>query len=371
MIIKNADVFTEEGIFIKKDVSIQGEVFSEFTQDEQIVDGTDCWLIPGLTDIHFHGCMGYDFCDGTEEAIQAIADYEASVGVTTIAPATMTFGEEKLIQIAKAANAHKNEKGAILCGINMEGPFISMEKKGAQNGKYIHKPDVDMFDRIQDAAGGLFKLVDIAPEVEGAMEFIKAKKGEVVLSIAHSNTDYDTAKTAIEAGVTHVTHLYNAMNPITHRNPGPIIAASDDKVCEAELICDNVHIHPAVVRNTLKMFGEDRVIFISDTMMAAGLNDGMYELGGQPVIVKGNLATLEDGTIAGSNTNLMKCMVTAVKEMDVPLEVAVKCAAVNPAKSIGIYDKYGSITNEKIANAVLLNKSDLSVKQVILKGSCI
>ncbi len=371
MIIKNADVFTEEGIFVKKDVNIQGGLFSEFTEDEQVLDGTDCWLIPGLTDIHFHGCVGYDFCDGTEEAIQAIADYEASVGVTTIAPATMTFGEEKLIQIAKAANAHKNEKGAILCGINMEGPFISMEKKGAQNGKYIHKPDVEMFDRIQEAAGGLFKLVDIAPEVDGAMEFIKAKKGEVVLSIAHSNTDYDTAKAAIEAGVTHVTHLYNAMNPITHRNPGPIIAASDDKVCEAELICDNVHIHPAVVRNTLKMFGENRVIFISDTMMAAGLNDGMYELGGQPVIVKGNLATLEDGTIAGSNTNLMKCMVTAVKEMDVPLEVAVKCAAVNPAKSIGIYDKYGSITNGKVANAVLLNKSDLSIKQVILKGSCI
>ena len=210
MIIKNADVYTEDGIFVKKDVCMEGEVFCESTNEEQVLDGSDCWLIPGLTDIHFHGCVGYDFCDGTEEAIQAIADYEASVGVTTIAPATMTFGEEKLMEIAKAAKAHKNEKGAVLCGINMEGPFISMEKKGAQNGKYIHKPDVEMFDRLQEAAGGLFKLVDIAPEVEGAMEFIKAKRGDVVLSIAHSNADYDTAKAAIEAGVTHVTHLYNA-----------------------------------------------------------------------------------------------------------------------------------------------------------------
>ena len=158
------------------------------------------------------------------------------------------------------------------------------------------------------------------------------------------------------------------MNPINHRAPGPIIAAADDEYCEAELICDNVHIHPAIVRNTFKMFGEDRVIFISDTMEAAGLEDGMYELGGQPVIVKGNRATLEDGTIAGSNTNLMKCMRTAVKQMGIPLEKAVKCAAVNPAKSIGIYDQYGSITPGKVANAVLLDQETLEIKGVILKG---
>ena len=373
MIIRNAEVYTEQGIFEKKDIAVCGEQFAEESAaagecDGEILDGEGCYLIPGLTDIHFHGCVGRDFCDGTEEAIQAIADYEASVGVTTIVPATMTFSEEKLTEIAKAARNHKNEKGAILCGINMEGPFITMKKKGAQNGKYVHRPDVEMFDRLQKEAGGLFKLVDIAPEVEGAMEFIRAKKDEVVLSIAHTDTDYETAKEAIEAGVSHVTHLYNAMNPINHRNPGPIIAASDDDTCEAELICDGVHIHPAVVRNTLKMFGSDRVIFISDTMMAAGLPDGMYELGGQPVRAQGNRATLEDGTLAGSNTNLMECMRTAVLQMHVPLETAVRCAAVNSAKSVGIYDRYGSITPGKVANAVLLRKEDLTVKQVILKG---
>lgn len=369
MIIKNAEVFTEEGVFEKKDIYIQNGVFVENApEDDQVIDATGCYAIPGLTDIHFHGCMGKDFCDGTEEAIQTIADYEASVGVTTIAPATMTFSEATLMDIAHAAKAHKNEHGAILCGINMEGPFIAMKKKGAQNGKYIHKPDVAMFDRIQEASGGLFKLVDIAPEVEDAMDFIKAKKGEVVLSIAHTTTDYETAKEAIDAGVTHMTHLYNAMNPINHRNPGPIIAAAEDERVEAEIICDNVHIHPAIVRNTFKMFGPDRMIFISDTMMAAGLDDGMYELGGQPVIVKGNRATLEDGTLAGSNTNLMDCMRVAVKEMNIPLEIAVRCAAVNPAKSIGIYDKYGSITPGKVANVVLLKKDDLAIDQVILKG---
>ncbi|NCC43619.1 MAG: N-acetylglucosamine-6-phosphate deacetylase [Clostridia bacterium] len=372
MIIKNAEVYTEEGIFKDTDVYIKDGIFVESAEeasgDGQIIDGTGCYLIPGLTDIHFHGCVGRDFCDGTGEAISAIAEYEASQGVTTIVPATMTFSEEKLIQIAKAAKAHKNEKGAILCGINMEGPFIAMKKKGAQNGKYIHKPDIEMFDRIQKTSGGLFKLVDLAPEEEGAMEFIKAKKDEVVLSIAHTTTDYETAKAAIDAGVHHMTHLYNAMNPINHREPGPIIAASDNETCEAELICDGVHIHPAIVRNTLKMFGPDRIIFISDTMMAAGLEDGNYELGGQPVIVKGNRATLEDGTLAGSNTNLMNCMRVAVRKMQVPLETAVRCAAVNPAKSVGIYEQYGSITPGKVANAVLLKKETLETVQVILKG---
>lgn len=371
MIIKNAEVYTEEGVFEKRDIYICDGRFTDQAADAddgQVIDGEGCYAIPGLTDIHFHGCVGRDFCDGTEEAIQAIADYEASVGVTTIVPATMTFSEEKLMSIARAAREHKNEKGAILCGINMEGPFIAMKKKGAQNGKYIHKPDIEMFDRLQKESGGLFKLVDLAPEVEGAMEFIEAKKDEVVLSIAHTTADYETAKAAIDAGVHHMTHLYNAMNPISHREPGPVIAASDDERCEAELICDGVHIHPAVVRNTLKMFGPDRVIFISDTMMAAGLPDGLYELGGQPVTARGNRATLEDGTLAGSNTNLMECMKTAVKQMNVPLETAVRCAAVNSAKSVGIYDQYGSITPGKTANAVLLDKNDLEVKQVILKG---
>lgn len=373
MIIKNAEVFTEEGIFEKKDICIRdGKFVSEDSgEDQEILDGSGCYAIPGLTDIHFHGCVGYDFCDGTEEAIQAIADYQASVGVTTIVPATMTFSEDKLAEIGRAAKAHKNQRGAELCGINMEGPFIAPAKKGAQNGKYIHKPDIAMFDRLQEASGNMFRLVDLAPEVEGAMEFIRAKKDEVVLSIAHTTADYETAKAAIEAGVHHVTHLYNAMNPINHREPGPVIAASDDSCCQAELICDGVHIHPAVVRNTLKMFGKERVIFVSDTMMAAGLDDGMYELGGQPVIVKGNRATLEDGTLAGSNTNLMDCMKVAVRQMNVPLETAVWCAAVNPAKCVGIYDSCGSITPGKKANLVLLKKENLETVKVILRGEAL
>ena len=377
MIIKNASVFTEEGRFAKQDIFIKDGKFvmsAEEADGEEIIDAKECFAVPGLTDIHFHGCMGHDFCDGTREAITALAEYEASVGVTSIVPATMTLGEDTLQGICETAAAYvkevKNDKAADLCGINMEGPFVAASKKGAQNGAYIRKPDVEMFDKLNQASGNMIKLVAIAPEVEDAMEFIKAKKDETVLSVAHTATDYDTAMEAFEKGATHVTHLYNAMNPYTHRAPGPIAAAADSGA-EVELICDGVHIHPAVVRTTFKIFGDDKVILISDSMMATGLEDGDYSLGGQAVKVVGNLATLADGTIAGSATNLMDCMRTAVQKMHIPLESAVKCAAVNSAKSVGIYDKYGSITPGKVANVVLLKKNDLALEKVILRGKAL
>lgn len=377
MIIKNASVFTEEGRFAKQDIFIKDGKFvmsAEEADGEEIIDAKECFAVPGLTDIHFHGCMGHDFCDGTREAITAMAEYEASVGVTSIVPATMTLGEDTLQGICETAAAYvkevKNDKAADLCGINMEGPFVAASKKGAQNGAYIRKPDVEMFDKLNRASGNMIKLVAIAPEVEDAMEFIKAKKDETVLSVAHTATDYDTAMEAFEKGATHVTHLYNAMNPYTHRAPGPIAAAADSEA-EVELICDGVHIHPAVVRTTFKIFGDDKVILISDSMMATGLEDGDYSLGGQAVKVVGNLATLADGTIAGSATNLMDCMRTAVQKMHIPLESAVKCAAVNSAKSVGIYDKYGSITPGKVANVVLLKKNDLALEKVILRGKAL
>lgn len=370
MKIINAKVFTEDCAFEEKEICISKEYISHSSGDDVCIDAAGCIAIPGLTDIHFHGCMGQDFCNGTQEAIQTIADYQLANGITAICPATMTYDEETLTGICRAAAAHVNgQKGADLVGINMEGPFISLAKKGAQNPKYIHKPDTEMFRRLHKEANGLIKLVDLAPEEEGAMDFISALKGEVVLSIAHTTADFDTAAEALRRGASHITHLYNAMPSFTHRAPGVIGAAVDDPHCEAELICDGIHIHPAVVRTTFKMFGDDRVILISDSMEATGLKDGEYSLGGQAVHVVGNRATLEcDGTIAGSATNLMDCMRTAVQKMGIPLASAVKCAAVNPAKSIGIYDRYGSISVGKYANIVLLDENTLETKKIIFRG---
>ncbi|MDO4650045.1 MAG: N-acetylglucosamine-6-phosphate deacetylase [Eubacteriales bacterium] len=368
MIIKNALVYTEFGSFEEKNVYTEGEFLSSSSSDDLEIDGRDCYLIPGLTDIHFHGCVGHDFCDGTPESIAAIARYEASVGVTTMVPATMTLGFEKLSQICTAAAQYPNQEGAILCGINMEGPFISMERKGAQNGEYVHLPDVEMFRKLNALSDNKVKLLAIAPETEGAKEFIEALHSEVVLSAAHTTADYDCASRAFENGVHHVTHLYNAMSGLSHRAPGVVGAASDHENVEAELICDGVHIHPATVRQTFKLFGEDRLIMISDSMEATGMPDGTYSLGGQEVFKRGNLATLKDGTIAGSVTNLMDCVRTAVLQMGIPLETAIRCAAVNSAKSVGIYDRYGSITEGKVANLVLLRKETLETVQVILRG---
>jgi len=366
--IINASVYTEEGVFRQMDVYTDGERISEDSTDNVVIDGQGCYLIPGLTDIHFHGCMGHDFCDGTHKSIETMAVYEASQGVTTIVPATMTLGRDTLKKICEAAASYPNEKGAVLCGINMEGPFISLARKGAQNGAYVHRPDAEMFRELNAASGNQVKLLAIAPEEPGAMECIEALNEEVVLSVAHTTADYETAAEAFQKGVHHVTHLYNAMSGISHRAPGVVGAAADHEQVEAELICDGIHIHPATVRQTFKMFGDDRIILISDSMEATGMPDGEYALGGQKVIKKGNRAELEDGTIAGSATNLMDCLRVAVQKMRIPLESAVKCAAVNPARSVGIYDRYGSITPGKTANLVLLKKEDLSTVKVILKG---
>ncbi len=378
MIIRNASVYTEDGIFIEKDIYIADGCFvdsEDKVTDRQVVSGAGCYAIPGLTDIHFHGCMGYDFCDGTREAIDEMAAYELSVGVTNIVPATMTLSEEMLLLICQTARSYAeegfHENRARFQGINMEGPFLSMEKKGAQNGAYIHVPDVEMFERLNQASGNRVRLLDVAPEVDGAMELIEKCHDKAVISLAHTCADYHTAMQAFDAGASHMTHLYNAMPPYSHRAPGPIGAAADKEKVEVELITDGVHIHPASVRTTFKIFGDGRIIFISDSMRATGLDDGEYTLCGQDVKVTGNRAVLADGTIAGSATNLLDCMRTAVLRMGIPLESAVKCATANPAKSVGIYDEYGSISPGKKADVVLLRKEDLSLKHVILEGGLV
>lgn len=374
--IQGGKVFREEGKFEETVLYFAGEqIVSEDTYrslegEEETIDARGCYVIPGLTDIHFHGCVGHDCCDGTVEALEAIADYELSQGVTSITPATMTMPEDTLTEVAHAAAAFSPERGADFCGLYMEGPFISAKKKGAQKEEYVRKPDLAMFERLQAASGNKFRTVVVAPETEGAMDFIKSLAGKVNISLAHMTADYETASEALECGATEITHLYNAMPPLSHREPGPIGAAFDHPGCRVELICDGVHIHPAVVRATFRLFGDDRVIIISDSMRAAGMPDGEYELGGQKVYVKGKHAVLEDGTLAGSVTSLMNCVRTVVKEMDVPLESAIKCAAVNPAKAVGIYDRYGSLTPGKLANIVLLDQ-ELELVQVYKHGKAV
>lgn len=371
MIIRNAKVFSDGCRFVEKDLVIRdGRVVfgAAPLPEEEVLDAQGAYALPGLVDIHFHGAVGHDFCDADEAGLQAIADFEASKGVLAICPATMTFDEEILNGIMDVASAHKNERGADLVGINMEGPYISPNKVGAQNPKYVMGADAGMFRRLQERSGGLIKLVDIAPEVEGNLDFIRDCHNETRISIAHTCADYDTAKAAFAAGASHMTHLYNAMPGITHRDPGPIIAALEEGA-EVELITDGVHIHPAMVRFTFNTFGDDHVILIADSMMACGLPDGEYSLGGQAVTVRGPRATLTEhpGTIAGSATCLYDCMKHAVLDMGVPLASAVRAASLNPARSIGIDADYGSLEAGRWGNVILADEQ-LNILKVIRKG---
>ena len=374
MIIKNANIYTPEHTFRTGDLVIRdGRIaFGAAPQEgEQVLDAKGAYALPGLVDIHFHGAVGHDFCDADEAGLQAIADFEASKGVLAICPATMTFSEEILNGIMDAAAAHKNGRGADLVGINMEGPYISPRKIGVQNPKYVQGTDAAMFRRLQQRSGGLIKLVDVAPEEPGNLDFIRDCAGEVRISIAHTCTSYETAKEAFAAGASHMTHLYNAMPGITHREPGPIIAALEDHA-EVELITDGVHIHPAMVRFTFNTFGDDRVVLIADSMMACGLPDGAYSLGGQAVTVRGPRATLTEhpDTIAGSATCLYDCMRRAVVDMGVPLESAVRAASENPARSIGVDADYGTLAPGRYGNVILAD-DDLNILTVVQKGKII
>ncbi|MDY2725440.1 MAG: N-acetylglucosamine-6-phosphate deacetylase [Anaerostipes faecalis] len=385
MIIKNIKVYTEKnkfenGIIITKSDRIEQVMQGVEPQcinneNEEIIDGQGCYCIPGMIDLHFHGCKGYDFCDGTLEAIDQIARYEASIGVTSIAPATMTLPVAELEQILKTGADYRKKQleenmisRADLVGINMEGPFISKIKKGAQDERNIVPCDIDVYRRFQKAADGLVKFIGIAPEESDTDEFIKTVKGEVSVSLAHTNADYDKAKKAFDAGANHAVHLYNAMPPFTHREPGVVGAVADSKHVMAEIICDGIHIHPATVRATFEMLGKERMVLISDSMRAAGMPDGQYTLGGLDVKVKGKHATLvSDGALAGSVTTLPDCVRTVVREMQIPLETAIACATTNPAKSLGIDKLYGSIQQGKKANLVLWDK-ELNLKAVIKDG---
>lgn len=368
MRITGAQVFDLQEGFVQRDICFDGRLLSGSSADGKTYDASGCYVIPGLTDVHFHGCMGRDFSDAEPEGLEIMAQYELSRGVTQICPAGMTLTEEQLTKICQVAAAHRaaDKPGAALCGINLEGPFLSMAKKGAQNGAWLHAPDVAMFRRLMAASQGLVKLVSIAPEEPGAMEFIEAVEGEVTVSIAHTTADYDTSMEAFRLGARQVTHLFNAMPAFTHRAPGVVGAAADDSA-HVEIISDGIHLHPSVVRAVFAMFGNDRVCLISDSMRAAGMPNGEYSLGGQKVIMNDGKATLEDGTIAGSATCLAECFRRAVK-FGVPLETALKAATINPAQAVGLFDEVGSITTGKRADVLILNKETLQPETIFIGG---
>ena len=372
MRIINGRVFDLEQGFLSRDVLTDGGQIASASGDDRILDAAGCYVIPGLVDVHFHGCVGEDFSDATPDGLQKIADFELSQGVAYLCPAGMTLPEDQLTAICKNTAAHraKHSGGAEVVGAHLEGPFLCMAKKGAQNGDYLHDPDTAMLKRLQEAAEGCVRLVTLAPEQPNSIEFIKAAvEMGVTVSVGHTTADYNTARAAFEAGASHATHLFNAMPPLAHRDPGVIGAAFDVPHVQPELICDGIHVHGSAVRAAFRLFGKERMILISDSLRATGMPDGEYPFGGQMIEVHGNRATIlgHPETLAGSVTSLMGCLRQAVS-FGIPLADAVRACTYNPARSIGIDGRAGTLDVGKEASIVLLDQKDLSIKAIVFKG---
>lgn len=366
---ENGWIFAD-GRFVRGGFSVENGRFAHVLEDvpgpEEDLDGA--LVIPGLVDIHIHGCAGADFSDGDYAGLVRMARYLARRGVTSFAPASMTLPYDALDKAFHAAARLRREglaDGARLMGIQMEGPFLSREKRGSQNPAYLRLPDWDRFLRLYDAAEGLLRIVDVAPELPGAVEFTRRASEKCRVSVAHTAAGYDQAAAVFDAGATHLTHLFNAMSGIHHRHPGPIGAASERENVTAELICDGIHVHPSAVRMAFRLF-PGRICLISDALRCCGMADGSYSLGGQEILLSGGVARLTGGAIAGSAADLYQCMRRAVS-FGIPREQAVWAATALPARVIGRESETGAIADGRAADFVICG-GELEPEAVYLGG---
>lgn len=366
---ENGWIFAD-GRFVRGGFSVENGRFAHVLEDvpgpAEDLDGA--LVIPGLVDIHVHGCAGADFSDGDYAGLVRMARYLTRRGVTSFAPASMTLPYDALDKAFHAAARLRREDladGARLMGIQMEGPFLSREKRGSQNPAYLRLPDWDRFLRLYDAAEGLLRIVDVAPELPGAVEFTRRASEKCRVSVAHTAAGYDQAAAVFDAGATHLTHLFNAMSGIHHRHPGPIGAASERENVTAELICDGIHVHPSAVRMAFRLF-PGRICLISDALRCCGMAEGSYSLGGQEILLSGGVARLTGGTIAGSAADLYQCMRRAVS-FGIPREQAVWAATALPARVIGRESETGAIADGRAADFVICG-GELEPEAVYLGG---
>lgn len=390
MLLRNGLVLDENFHFRKQDIFIEDGRFAEISaqincgetgKEMNAVDLDEAFVVPGLVDIHVHGAAGEDYSNADQKSLEKIARKLASMGTTSFLAASLAMHTDKLMQLYTMTDQYRAQQNSFpgaakLEGIYMEGPYLSFEKRGAQDGRFLVLPDFEGFKKLQAASGNAIKIIGIAPELPGAMEFItRAASLEnempVILSIAHTNCDYQQAKSALESGASHITHLYNGMLPFHHRQPGVLGAISDNSSVTVELICDGLHVHPAAARMALRLVSEQRMILISDGLAPMGCMDipqlqPEFDFGERKVHLNHDRAQLEDGTLAGSVTDLLQCVKNAIK-FGFEIATAFRAATINPAKKIGLENEIGSIAVGKRADFLILDK-DLNLSSVYIDG---
>lgn len=370
MKIRNGSLFTEYGTFEPLDISFDEKITALTPSDHtplagDEVDAAGKYVVPGLIDIHTHGAVNEDASDGSMPGLTKMSVYYAKNGITSWCPTTMTLKEETLIPAMHAIRDFQSA-GARRVGIHLEGPFLCYAKRGAQAAECLHKPDVDMFNRLNEASGNLVKLVTVAPEEDKDLNFVREVSKICTVSLGHTCADYETAMAAYEAGASHTTHLFNGMESLHHRKPN-VIGAAFDSGATVELICDGLHIHPAVIRMVHRLYGH-KLTLISDSLRCAGMPDGHYMLGGQPIVMENGKATLDDGTgtLAGSSINVLKAVQNVVK-FGLPLEDALISATRTPAHVIRMEDQIGTLSVGKYADILILDH-DLNLEAVYIGG---
>ena len=367
--IINGRIITRNGVLENKvlvfNETIQ-RIQEEVPTDCHIIDAKGMYIAPGLIDVHVHGSCGADTMDQTKEAIEVISTGISKNGVTSFLPTTMTMSQEDIYGALDVIRLCMNQplKGAKVLGAHMEGPFINAIYKGAQSDKYIMKPNYQFIENYTD----VIKLISYAPEMDDNYSFTKEvkEKTDITLSIGHTNADYNQAKEAFNCGCSHVTHLFNAMTPLNHREPGVVGAALTSDVF-TELIADTIHVNQQLFQFVLNNKGKHKMVLITDSMRAGCMKDGVYDLGGQAVFVKDGAARLESGNLAGSVLTLNKAVYNFFKNTDITIDEAIHMASLNPATSIGIVNFKGSLEIGKDADISIFDE-EMNCYLTIVEG---
>ena len=382
LIINGLNVHTEKAVMPASGIIVEQDkiasIFSlEFAEKQHAIEFPYTWhLIPGMIDLHMHGAMGADVMDATPDALAIISKTLAKEGVTAFLGATMTLDtkaiEKALTNVAEyITNQTKNIIGAEMLGVHLEGPFISSQKIGAQNPKFVHTPDLKLIKRWQKLSNNLIKIVTLAPEEPQALKLIKYLVEEkIIAAIGHSDATYEQSQAAIEAGCDYATHIFNAMRPLHHRDPGVVAALLADDNVSVEIIADGIHLAPGTIELILKAKGLEKIVLVTDAMRAKGMKDGKYDLGGQEVTVKGHEARLEDGVLAGSVLTMDCAIHNFMQFTHCDLPEIIKLTAINPAKKLGIFDKKGSIAVGKDADFVVLDEN-YQVRMTVCRGQIV